>query len=207
MAVDLEELVGPGCYELIRRIGGAFSCLWLGSLTGVVGIIVGMTGRELAGGAPLAEALPEPEPAMLLGGPIPLLSTVAGIGVIPLLLATYFLFVRNDAGTPRRWLAFSALSGLLWLVAFGTEEIDDWTPHEFLALGLAAAVWLGINGSFAMVGFFVANRQSQSQGSHLMRIGMENENRRARLAARRAAARAQLEAEQQEEDRDDKPGR
>lgn len=198
MAVDLEELVGPGCYELIRRVGGAISCLWVGSLTGVLGMLTGITAEELAGGATLAEALPEPGLATLLGGPIPLLSTIAGIGVIPLLLAAYFLFVRSDAGTPRRWLLFSALSGFLWLVAFASEEIEDWNPPAFLAMGLAVVVWLGINGSFAMVTFFVANRRSQSLGSHLMRIGMENENRRARLTARREAARAKLESEQEE---------
>lgn len=199
--MDPEELIGPGCYELIRRVGGAFSCLWIGSLTGVLGVLIGMTAQELAGGATLAEALPEPGLATLLGGPIPLLGTVAGVGVIPLLLAAYFLFVRSDAGTPRRWLLFSALSGFLWLVAFASEEIDDWTPPAFLAMGLAVAVWLGINGSFAMVTFFVANRQSQSLGSHLMRIGMENDNRRARLAARREAARARLEAEKEKDGR------
>lgn len=175
--MDIEEMVGAGCWDSIKRVGGGFACLWLGAATGFLAMI-GASMIQLAvdgslGVIPVSYLLNELLWG-LLAGPLLLFGSGWLILLAPLVLIVFFYYVRGEGGQ-RLWVGLAAVVGLL--VVLGYTDWDD----GLLWSGLAFALWLGSAGSLGLLAFLLAAWQRRRAEQHLLSVAVENEARRRAL--------------------------
>ena len=173
--LDIEEILGSGCADAVKRVFAVASSLWLGTFLGGLCLGLAEAGTLLAGGH-FGDALGEL--ASWLGAS--LLAVLWGFlspwGIVMgfLLMASLLYFVRSEGGSLRGWtglcLAYSACVLLGW-----ADEMPS------APLWLAWVLWLPVVAAVVSGAFVFHGWQRNRIVRHFTEVAAENEARRREL--------------------------
>ncbi|NNC90320.1 MAG: hypothetical protein HKN82_17845 [Akkermansiaceae bacterium] len=167
---DIEDIIGAGCLATIGRFVAGVSCIWLGSLAGVLSLVAAESVVSVWGGSGIDFDV-QWLGWMVLAAPVAWLFTSWGFAGLVLLVATFLYFVKSDGGSLRVWVGLSAAYGLLTVVA----RMDwNWREPYWTAFPILA----GFLGAIAVGAAAWMNWQRRHFAEHLMAVAVENERQR-----------------------------